>query len=190
MGSAERPPGESAQLAAPNDICFGPDGRLYFTDPVSERAFYEPVPGNVYAYDLQAGELETIASGLLFPNGIAFGPDARALYVAETALSRVLRMPVDGQTIGEPVAFAELDGKPDGMAFDETGRLWACLPSRDQIAIIDVDGHSTGSLELAPGSTPTNCCFGGPNMATLYVTAAGAGAVVAGETTTRGLRLL
>ncbi len=36
-------------LDAPNDCCFGPDGRLYFTDPRGWVAPGEVQPGRVYA---------------------------------------------------------------------------------------------------------------------------------------------
>ena len=36
-------------LDAPNDCCFGPDGRLYFTDPRGWAAPSEVQPGRVYA---------------------------------------------------------------------------------------------------------------------------------------------
>src|SRR5579871_1179219 len=64
----------------PNDLCFGPDGTLYFTDPAGSSlatrigAVYAVAPG---------GSVRRII-GLAFPNGIAVTPDGATLVVAET----------------------------------------------------------------------------------------------------------
>ena len=61
-------------LEGPNDLAFGPDGRLYFTDP---RGVAHPAandrPGRLFVVDVGSGEGELIAEvGSVFPNGIAF----------------------------------------------------------------------------------------------------------------------
>ena len=37
---------------APNDLAFGPDGRLWVTDPRTDRALHEPIEGRVVACNL------------------------------------------------------------------------------------------------------------------------------------------
>lgn len=70
-------------LQAPNDLTFGPDGRLYFTDP----ADYDPDnpgPGRVFAIAPDGtGELLEDLSGS-FPNGIAVEADGSIVWSTPT----------------------------------------------------------------------------------------------------------
>lgn len=60
---------------APNDLAFGPDGRLWVTDPLTDRALHEPIEGRVVACNFKTGRCEMVIEGRHFPNGMAF--DAR-----------------------------------------------------------------------------------------------------------------
>ncbi len=121
---------------APNDLCFGPDGMLYVTDPTRSLAIDD---GRVWRVDPGTGSAELLASVPWFVNGIAFGPDER-LYLAATHTSRVYVAEVDGGAMSEPAVAIELDdGAPDGMAFDVSGRL--------VVGAISLDGRSPGSLQ-------------------------------------------
>ncbi len=72
----------------PNDLCFGPDGLLYYTDPHDWENLPEVGIGRVARTTLD-GQVTLVAEIPLFPNGIAFGPDDR-LYVAQTMTQRIL----------------------------------------------------------------------------------------------------
>jgi sugar lactone lactonase YvrE len=69
--------------------------------------------------------------------------------------------------------FAPGDGLPDGMTTDAAGRLWiahwggACVSCHEPVG-----GAELGRLAL-PASQITNCCFGGTDLRTLYITSAG-----------------
>ena len=63
----------------PNDLCFGPDGLLYYTDPHNWEDLATIGVGRVARATL-AGAVELVAEIPSFPNGIAFGADDR-LYV-------------------------------------------------------------------------------------------------------------
>src|SRR5207247_597292 len=114
-------------LYGPNDLAFGPDGRLYFTESGSEQDFRFDVrsPGRLFAVGRSgAGEMLLELPGV-YPNGIAFDA-AQQLYWTESMKHRVCRL----NASGEPETFCQLsDGHvPDGMAFAADGRLFA--PSR------------------------------------------------------------
>ena len=176
-------------LGTPNDCCFGPDGRLYFTDPRGWARPEEIEPGRVYAMALD-GAPELLAEGPSFTNGIAFGPDPSLLYVSETFGQRVLAYPVRAGLLGEPREFCRIDpGMPDGMCFDEDGLLYVASTVAQQVQVFDRDGACIDRLPCGDNSMATNCCFGGPDGRTLFVTDARNERVLAFEAGVRGLPL-
>jgi len=175
-------------LDAPNDLCFGPDGRLYVTDP---RDPFGPNarPGRIYALAAD-GTPELLAEGPAYTNGIAFGPDAAWLYVAETLKQRVLRYAFEGGRLGAADVFCTTEpGFPDGICFDEDGRLYVAATVGRAVLVFDGDGQRIGSLSCGDTSMPTNCCFGGPDGKTLFVTDSAGARVVAFDLDVRGLPL-
>lgn len=176
-------------LGAPNDCCLGPDGRLYFTDPRGWARPEEIQPGRVYAMALD-GKPELLAEGPSFTNGIAFGPDPASLYVSETFGRRVLAYPVRDGRLGDPHEFCRIDpGMPDGMCFDENGRLYVASTVAEQVQVFDRDGACVERLPCSKNSMATNCCFGGPDGRTLFVTDARNERVLAFDGFARGLPL-
>lgn len=157
----------------PNDLCFGPDGLLYYTDPHNWEDLANLGVGRVARTTL-AGKVELLAEVPGFPNGIAFGPDDR-LYVAQSVMQRILVIePVPGAT---PTTHATLpQGFPDGFCFDAAGRLYVAGSLGDVLVVFEPDGGVREVIEMGRGSEPTNCCLGDGR---LYVTLAGSGELVA-----------
>jgi gluconolactonase len=141
-------------LEGPNDLAFGPDGRLYFTDSEAERLFAIDSSGD--------GELLFERPGT-YPNGIAFDAQKR-LYWTESMAHRVCCVD-DG---GEPTTFAQLsDGHvPDGMAFAADGRLFVATTIKEGVTVLSPEGEVLEEIHL--GEHATNCIFAG---STLWVTA-------------------
>lgn len=166
-------------LTAPNDLCFGPDGRLYVTDPLTDRALTEEIEGSVFACDLQTGEIETVASQRLFPNGIAFDPSGNVMYLALTYPRVIEKFRFDaGRLTSQGILCTLGKGRPDGIAVDREGNLWICTPGTGGIEVFSPQGQALRRIELGDGTMNTNCCFGGPAMTDLFVTAAGRGSVL------------
>jgi gluconolactonase len=152
------------ELAGPNDLAFGPDGRLWFTDSGTEQddRFEVRSPGRLFVLD-GSGEGEMLIERRdVYPNGIAFDAQGR-LYWTESAAHRVCRL-----EDGEATTFSQLsDGHvPDGMAFAADGRLFVCTTISGGLTVLSPDGEVLEEIHL--GEHATNCIFDGPN---LYVTA-------------------
>ena len=151
-------------LYGPNDLCFGPDGRLWFTDSGSEEDYRFDVrsPGRLFVVDGSGdGEMLLELPGV-YPNGIAFDAQGR-LYWTESMAHRIQRLE-DGQ----PVTFCQLsdDYVPDGMAFARDGRAFVATTISQGVSVVSPDGELVDHIEL--GEHATNCAFDGR---TLYVTA-------------------
>ena len=157
----------------PNDLCFGPDGLLYYTDPHNWEDIEHLGVGRVGRTTLD-GRVELVAEIPAFPNGIAFGPDDR-LYVAQSVTQKILVM--DAKPGATPAVWATLPrGFPDGFCFDAAGRLYAAGSLGDVVVVFEPDGEVRDIVEMGAGSEPTNCCLGD---GALYVTLAGTGQLVA-----------
>ena len=157
----------------PNDLCFGPDGLLYYTDPHNWEDIEHLGVGRVGRTTLD-GRVELVAEIPAFPNGIAFGPDDR-LYVAQSVTQKILVM--DAKPGATPAVWATLPrGFPDGFCFDAAGRLYAAGSLGDLVVVFEPDGEVRDIIEMGAGSEPTNCCLGD---GALYVTLAGTGQLVA-----------
>ena len=178
------------ELTAPNDLAFGPDGRLYITDPVDEAGLHEAVPGRLFAWDPEDDRLESLHEGGHFPNGLAFDPAGESLYVAETLARRIVRYPWSANGLGKPTVHCETaGGGPDGMALDVDGNIWQSVNGSDSIQVFDPSGKLIDRLPTGEGSYPSNCCFGGPDNSTLYVTTAGTGGIAGFDVGIQGLPL-
>jgi gluconolactonase len=150
-------------LAGPNDLAFGPDGRLYFTDSGTEQdpRVDSPQPGRLFVLDSSGGEF-LLERPELYPNGIAFDAEGR-LYWTESMGHQICRFE-DGQ----PVVWSQLSDNhvPDGMAFAEDGRAFVCTTISGGVTVVSPDGEVLEEISL--GEHATNCIFDG---STLYVTA-------------------
>lgn len=149
-------------LRAPNDLAFGPDGRLYFTDP-GEFAFVDAKDrGRIFALDRDGtGEL-LIEMDPTYPNGIVVEPDGSIVWVE--SLSRLVRRRRPDGTI-ELIRTLPEGHLPDGLALAEDGRLFICVTEAGGVDIVAPSGDDIEFLPL--GMLLTNAAFAG---STLYVT--------------------
>jgi gluconolactonase len=157
----------------PNDLCFGPDGLLYYTDPHNWEDLANLGTGRVARTTLD-GQVTLVAEMPGFPNGIAFGPDDR-LYVAQSVAQRILVLdPTPGAAAATHCTLPA--GYPDGFCFDGAGRLYVAGSMGDVVVVFEPDGRVARAIEMGAGSEPTNCCLGD---GLLYVTLSGPGQLVA-----------
>jgi len=151
-------------LYGPNDLAFGPDGRLYFTDSGSEEDFRFDVrsPGRLFAIDGRHDGEMLLERPRVYPNGIAYDGQRR-LYWTESLAHRVCRL-----EDGKATTFSQLsDGHvPDGMAIAADGRLFVCTTISGGVTVLSPDGEVLEEIQL--GQHATNCIF---DRSALYVTA-------------------
>jgi len=161
----------------PNDICFGPDGKLYFTDPRNWEDLQNLQLGRVWRMDPANGRADVVAEVPLFCNGIAFGPDPSRLYVAQTMAMKIVALDWTASGAGEVRAWATLPaGFPDGFCFASDGDCYVCGATADVMQVFDADGALKATTEFPHHSEPTNCCIGD---GVLYVTCSGSGELLA-----------
>jgi gluconolactonase len=150
---------------APNDLAVAPDGSVWFTDPPHFPAPPEPT-GRVWR--LRSDGIDRIADGFIYCNGIAFEPDGTAVIVEANGLMRI-----DERGRRDWLIEDLGPGGGDGFAFDRDGRAYACGRLDGVVRVVDQDGQVVDVLEGPSPSFLTNCCFGGDDLRTLFVTDSG-----------------
>ena len=161
-------------LLGPNDVAVSAEGTVFFTDPghfppASER------PGRIMAYDTALG-LRVFAADFVYCNGIVCEPAGTIVVVDARGLLRVFP---DGSR--EWVIEDLGPGGGDGFCCDTDGRYYVAATVEHGVRVIDPDGTEVEFLAIAGDGLTTNCCFGGPDLRTLYVTDGMPGHLVAFE---------
>jgi sugar lactone lactonase YvrE len=125
------------------------------------------------------GAVATVRTGIGVSNGLAFSPDGATMYFADTPRETVWSYDYDATT-GDArnervfVDFSELPGRPDGACVDEDGGYWIACVGGWAVLRITPAGVVDRRIDL-PVARPTMPAFGGPGLATLYVTSIGEG---------------
>src|SRR6185437_3824148 len=156
-------------LAAPNDLAVDADGSIVFSD-MMHNADFTAFSGRLYRYGID-GSTALVEDLPHYLNGVGAAPGG--LLTAEATGLRWLR--------GTDRSWLSAScGQVDGFAADVDGRVYACLP-RTGIVVVEPDGTVVDLLEGHDGAMLTNCCFGGADLRTLFVSDSGNATVVAFE---------
>jgi sugar lactone lactonase YvrE len=117
--------------------------------------------------------------GVSISNGLGWSPDDRLMYHVDTPRRRIdvyefdaIEGAIGGRRAAIPVAPEH--GRPDGLTVDAEGGVWVALWGGGAVQRFSSDGRLEARLEL-PVTQVTSCCFGDPDLATLYVTSAARG---------------
>ncbi len=163
-----------AGFLAPNDLVVSADGTLWFTDP----PHYPPAPGVTGRVHTMTpdGTVRVAFNGFTYCNGIALEPDDTPVVVEGTGLQRLLP---DGNREWVVEVVGERPG--DGFCVDADGRFYVAVTGDHGVRVFEPDGAEVDFLEIPGRGMTTNCCFGGPDLRTLFATDGVPGQVIAWE---------
>lgn len=157
------------RLNGPNDVWVSPAGGGYFTDPLYKRPYWPRQPvererRGVY-HVAATGRVTRVAEDLVQPNGIIGTPDGTTLFVADINAGKTYRYTIaaDG-SLTDKRLFCERGS--DGMTIDDAGHVYLTAGA---VRVYDRSGGQVA--ELAVPERPSNVCFGGRDMQTLFITA-------------------
>ena len=186
---------EGKKLSTPNDLAIDRKGRIWFTNPVNEgnwdkteieeldhRSVLRADPQKDGKYTVTRVTFDTTQ-----PNGILVSRDQTTLYVAESGSKRGIARELRAYPVQEDGSLGTFrtlftwgeDAKGvhrgiDGMCLDSEGNIVATAGYEDagsgpMIYVFSPTGRVLETHPL-PSVRPTNCCFGGPDLTTLFLT--------------------
>ncbi len=180
---------DSAAFVTPNYPVFDRSGRLY----VSDSGDWGKDDGRVVIVDSSGSARIGSSEPAGFTNGLAISPDGAHLYVVESTLPGVSRLPLEADgSMGPREPVVNLPRTvPDGLAFTDDGRLLISCYRPDAVYIwdgssVEVLAEDWTGLDL---SAPTNVAFGGPALDRLYSANLGGGHVTLIDAGLRGAPL-
>lgn len=137
----------------------------------------DTVPGEGALYRLDPdGRATQMDRGFHVSNGLGWSPDDRRMYFTDSGAKRiyVYDFDVTTGTIENRRVFVQVPeaaGLPDGLTVDAEGFVWSAQWDGWRVTRYDPDGKIDRVVHL-PVPRPTSCCFGGADLATLYITTA------------------
>lgn len=156
-----------------NDGALDRQGR-FWAGSMSQPADAQNPAGQLFSFDGEA-RLSSVPR-LLVQNGLAFSPDGRTMYLSDShpQVATVWRFDYDpGSGVpGNRTVFctgADLGGRPDGATMDTDGCYWIAASDGGRVVRLTPEGHIDAVVEV-PTRNPTNICFGGPDLRTMFVT--------------------
>ena len=190
---AERVDGK--KLNTPNDLAIDRKGRIWFTNPWNEgnvneaereeldnRSVLRADPQKDGSYKVMRVTFDTTK-----PNGILVSQDQSTLYVAESSFTRGINRELRAYPILEDGSLGtyrtlftwgedsrDVHRGIDGMTLDAEGNIvatngWELSGPGPMITVFSPTGRVLETHPV-PANRPTNCCFGGADMKTLFVT--------------------
>lgn len=186
---------DGKKLSTPNDLAVDYQGRIWFTNPVNDgnwdksekeeldhRSVLCATPQADGSYKVTRSTFDTTQ-----PNGILVSRDNRTLYVAESSYTRGIPRELRAYPINADGSLGKFDvlftwGEDarglhrgiDGMCLDAEGNIiatagWEISGPGPMLYVFSPTGRVLETHPVAC-NRPTNICFGGPDMSTVFVT--------------------
>jgi len=190
--------GPNGPLKGPNDIVFDRAGGMWFTDLGKARE-RDMDRGGVYYASADGSSIREVIYPLLTPNGIGLSPDESRLYVAETQTGRLWAFDLEAPGVVQRRRYPSVNGGDlvaglpgfqlfDSLAVEAGGSVCVATLFNGGITIVTPDGTGIDHLPM-PDDYTTNICFGGPDLATAYITLSMSGCLAALDWPRPGLAL-
>jgi gluconolactonase len=186
---------DGKKLNTPNDLAIDRKGRIWFTNPVNSGNWdktetMELDNQSVIRCDPQPDGTYTttrVTFDTTMPNGLLVSQDQSTLYVAESGYAKGIARELRAYPIREDGSLGTFttlftwgeDARGvhrgiDGMCLDRDGNIvatngWEVSGPGPMITVFSPTGRVLETHPV-PASRPTNCCFGGPDLTTLFVT--------------------
>jgi gluconolactonase len=177
-------------LRGPNDLVFDSHGGIYFTD-LGKVRLHESDRGGLFYVAPGYRSAQPVAYPLVTPNGVGLSPDGSTLYYAETEGARLWAFCVTSPGRIQPEPWPSPQGAKllvaapgncyqrfDSLTLDSAGNIYVATLFHGGITIVSPDAKRWHHFPL-PDIYPTNACFGGKSLRTLYVTLSGVGKLIA-----------
>ncbi|MCB1971684.1 MAG: SMP-30/gluconolactonase/LRE family protein [Geminicoccaceae bacterium] len=163
-----------------NDLHFGDDGTLYFTDQ-GQTGLQDPT-GRVYRWQPGTGALTCLIDKVPSPNGLVLDRAGHTLYLAVTRANAVWRLPLSPSgRVNKAGLFLQFSGGragPDGLALTASNGVVVCQTGMGLVWVHDGLGRAIAVIRSPRGLGTTNCAFGGPDGRTLYMTESDSGCIL------------
>jgi gluconolactonase len=186
---------DGRKLNTPNDLAIDRKGRIWFTNPINSGNWdktEKPELDNmsVLRADPQSDGSYRVTRATFDntqPNGILISKDQGTLYVAESSYTRGVARELRAYPIQEDGSlgkyrtlytwgedYRDVHRGIDGMCLDAEGNIvatngWEVSGPGAMITVFSPTGRVLETHPV-PADRPTNCCFGGNDLTTLFVT--------------------
>jgi len=186
---------DGKKLNTPNDLAIDRKGRIWFTNPWNEGNIdatekEELDNRSVIRLDPQADGKCTptrVTFDTTQPNGVLVSPDQKTLYVAESGYTKGIARELRAYPIKEDGSLGTYEtlftwGEDhkgihrgiDGMCLDAEGNIvatngWEVSGPGPMLTVFSPTGRVLETHPV-PANRPTNVCFGGPDLTTVFVT--------------------
>jgi sugar lactone lactonase YvrE len=164
-------PEKNNALVRFNDGAVDPMGRFFAgTMEIAE----ERNIGKLFRLDTDYN-IALLEENIYISNGMDWSLDHKHFFYIDTLAHCVYVYDYDLETgnISNRRNYIEFskDEFPDGMTIDSEGGFWIAFWGASKIGHYDAAGKKIEEIYV-PAPQPTSCCFGGPDMKTLFITSA------------------
>ncbi|WP_421591830.1 SMP-30/gluconolactonase/LRE family protein [Shinella sp. M27] len=128
-------------------------------------------------YHVAGTTVTKLFSDITIPNGICFSPDGGTGYFVDSAVNKIMCVPLDPKTglpSGEPQVLADQSGEPgdvDGAVCDADGLIWNARWGQGAVDVYKPDGTKVARYSV-PASQSSCPAFIGAKADRLLVTSA------------------
>ncbi|RYY42466.1 MAG: SMP-30/gluconolactonase/LRE family protein [Sphingomonadales bacterium] len=155
-----------------NDACTDPWGRVWFGSMDDGE---QGATGRFYVFD--RGEIRPAGpSGIGITNGPAVNADGTRIYFTDTGGQKIHVADLTREGLSEVRPFVDTathfpKAYPDGPVVDGEGYVWSAMYFGGCVARFSPEGELVAKIQI-PARDVTKMGFGGPDLATAYVTTA------------------